>query len=159
MVGQGYAGAAAMSGDKNGVQKHILEKCPSAAYVPCVSHSLNLCLLKASEVPPIRAAVTVVREIAIVYTDSNKRLSNLQEYIDALCSESSRTRLKKHCATHWVEKQEAVMVSKELYSATVASLDSISGWPRETGGKAAIYLRSLDGVFDCIWKFYIQFLR
>jgi hypothetical protein len=31
MVGQGYDGAAAMSGEKNGVQKHIMEKCPSAA--------------------------------------------------------------------------------------------------------------------------------
>ena len=30
MVGQGYDGAAAMSGERNGVQRHIIEKCPSA---------------------------------------------------------------------------------------------------------------------------------
>ena len=117
-----------------------LDKCPSAANVYCVSHSLDLCLLKASEVPPIRAAITVMREFAIFYTDLHKRLSNRQEYIDALCSESSRIRLKKNCATRWVEKQEAVMVFKELYSAIVASLDSNSGWPRDTRGKADIYL-------------------
>ena len=42
MVGQGYDGAAAMSGHMNGVQKHIREQCPSAVYVHCASHSLNL---------------------------------------------------------------------------------------------------------------------
>ena len=42
MVGQGYDGAAAMSGHINGVQKHIREQCPSAVYVHCASHSLNL---------------------------------------------------------------------------------------------------------------------
>jgi hypothetical protein len=50
MVGQGYDGAAAMSGEKNGVQKHVRDLCPSAAYVHCSSHSLNLCLMKASDV-------------------------------------------------------------------------------------------------------------
>ena len=60
MVGQDYDGAATMSGDKNGVEKHILEKCPSAAYVHCASHILNLCVLNASEVPPIRATVTII---------------------------------------------------------------------------------------------------
>ena len=42
MVGQGYDGAAAMSGDKNGVHKHVMDVCPSAAYTHCVSHFLNL---------------------------------------------------------------------------------------------------------------------
>ena len=65
MVGQGYDGAAAMSGERNGVQRHITEKCPSAVYVHCASHSLNLCLSKAAEVPEIRVAVTLMHEIAV----------------------------------------------------------------------------------------------
>ena len=39
------------------------------------------------------------------------------------------------------------MAFKELFSAIVASLDSISGWPCDTEGKDAIYLRSLNGEF------------
>ena len=42
------------------------------------------------------------------------------------------------------------MIFKKRYSAIVASLDSISGRPRDTGGKATIYLRSLDGEFFCL---------
>ena len=37
MVSQGYDGAAAMSGGKNGVQKHICDKYPTAMYVHCIS--------------------------------------------------------------------------------------------------------------------------
>ena len=147
MVGQGYDGAAAMSGDMNGVQRHIMNKCPSAVYVHCAAHSLNLCLTKAAEVPEIRAAVTLMHEIAIFFTDSNKRLLNLQNCIDNLCPESCRTRLKKHCATRWVEKQDAVLVFEELYPAILASLESLSSWSGESGNKAVIYTKSLDGAF------------
>ena len=54
LVGQGYDGAAAMSGHKSGVQKHIREKCPAAMYVHCKSHCLNLCLMKAGQVTGIK---------------------------------------------------------------------------------------------------------
>ena len=53
MVGQGYDGAAAMSGIKNDVQKHVRDVCSSAVYTHCAAHSLNLCLLKAAEIPEI----------------------------------------------------------------------------------------------------------
>jgi len=110
IVGQGYDGAAAMSGHKNGVQKHVQDQCPSAVYVHCASHALNLCLMKAADVPEIRTAVTLMHDIAVFYSDSNKRLLHLQQMIDDKCPESCRTRLKKHCSTRWVEKQDAVLV-------------------------------------------------
>ena len=147
MVGQGYDGAGAMRGEFNGVQKHVMDKCPFATYVHCASHSLNLCLVKAAEVQMIRAAVTVMHEIAVFYNDSNKRLLNLTECIDEKCPESSRLRLKKHCSTRWVERQEAVLVFKELYPAVCISLEQISAWRGDCGGKAAVYIRSLDGGF------------
>ena len=56
MVGQGYDGAAAMSGKNNSVQKHTRDTISTAAYVHCSSHVLNLCLAKAAPVPPIRSA-------------------------------------------------------------------------------------------------------
>ena len=42
MRGQGYDGAAAMSGRLNGAQVHIREVIPTALDVYCAAHSLNL---------------------------------------------------------------------------------------------------------------------
>ena len=89
LVGQVYDGAAAMSGQHNVVQKHILDQGPTAIYVHCASHALNLCLAKASNVPEIRAAVTTMHEVAVFYNESNKRLLNLQQFIDSECPDSS----------------------------------------------------------------------
>ena len=101
-------------------------------------------LSKAAEVQQIKAAVTLMNEIAVFFSDSNKRLAGLQQCIEEVCPDSSRSRLKKHCATKWVEKQEAVLVFKELYPAVYLSLERITGWSRDSGGKASVYLRSLD---------------
>ena len=46
MVGQGYDGAAALSGCENGVQKHIYDKCPTAMYVCCISMACRVSLQK-----------------------------------------------------------------------------------------------------------------
>lgn len=147
MVGQGYDGAAAMSGEKNGVQKHIRDQCPAALYVHCAAHSLNLCLMKASEVPEIRAAVTLLQDIAVFYSDSNKRLLDLQSCIDDRCPDSNRSKLKKYCATRWVEKQQSVMTFRLLYPAVLLSLEHISTWRNDSSGKAMVYLKALDGSF------------
>ena len=44
LVGQGYDGAAVMSGSKNGVHKKVSDSYPNAIYVHCRSHVLNLAL-------------------------------------------------------------------------------------------------------------------
>ena len=148
MVGQGYDGAAAMSGHMNGVQKHIREQCPSAVYVHCASHPLNLCLLKASQVPDIRKALTVMHELAGLYCGSNKRLLHPQERIQEECPESTHTRLKMHCTTRWVEKQEAVRIFKERLPAIRVSLEQIFIWPhQDCSGKALIFESGLNGAF------------
>ena len=56
LVGQGYDGAAAMSGIYNGVQAVVKEKYPLATYVHCASHCLNLTIAKAASVQSIRNA-------------------------------------------------------------------------------------------------------
>ena len=40
--GQGYAGAAAVSGSKNGMAAHIIKENPKAIYTHCFSHRLDL---------------------------------------------------------------------------------------------------------------------
>ena len=61
--GQGYDGAAAMSGRLNGVQAIIRETCPLAVYTHCASHCLNLALNKACSVPAVRNCLGTVAEV------------------------------------------------------------------------------------------------
>ena len=96
MVGQGYDGASAMAGEKNGVQRFVQDECPAASYSHCASHALNLCLVKAAQVREIQAARTTIHETAKFLSESNKRLAILQSCIAEKCPESSRTRLKKN---------------------------------------------------------------
>ena len=136
MVGQSYDGTAVMSGYKNRVQKHIRDKYLTAMYVHCISHYLNLCLMKTGQVTGIKKAVTPMNKISVFYHDSSKRTRNLQEAIQQKCYESLRIRLKQHCVTRWVEKQEAVRVFKQLLPAVCASSDDITLWPGDANGKA-----------------------
>ena len=46
LVGQGYDGASSMSGCFNGAQSHLIGKYPTAIYVHCAAHCLNLALAK-----------------------------------------------------------------------------------------------------------------
>jgi hypothetical protein len=44
LVGQGYDGAAVMSGQFRGVRTIISEKYPKAQFIYCAAHTLNLVL-------------------------------------------------------------------------------------------------------------------
>ncbi|KAF0298378.1 repressor of the inhibitor of the protein kinase [Amphibalanus amphitrite] len=140
MVGQGYDGAAAMSGKERGVQHHISKEVPTAAYTHCMSHVLNLCLVKATEVKELRAAVAIMNAVTNFFNESNKRLLTLQAGIAEKCPESSRSRLKKRCETRWVENQEATEVFKELMPAVTHALTS----PNQD------FLQALDSVTDAV---------
>jgi len=116
-------------------------------YVHCVSHCLNLCLMEAGQVTGIKKAVTLMNKIVVFYHDSSKRVRNLQEAIQQKCKESLKIRLKQHCATRWVEKQEAVRVFKQLLPAVCASLDDIASWTGDASGKALLFSASLNDAF------------
>ena len=100
MIGQGYDGAAAMSGHKNGVQKFVQDQAPTATYVHCMSHSLNLCLEKSCNNREIQSVITAMRETITFFRDSNKRSSILKRNIKEICPENSHERLMKLCPTY-----------------------------------------------------------
>lgn len=61
LKGQGYDGAASMSGKFNGVQAHIFKKFPLAPYIHCSSHSLNLAISFACNVKAIRNTMGTIQ--------------------------------------------------------------------------------------------------
>ena len=145
MVGQGYDGAAAMSGEFHGVQKYIADECPAATYVHCMSHCLNLCLEKAANIREIKFVITVMREIITFFRDSTKRSSYLKSKILEECPSDSHDRLKKHCPTRWVESQESTQIFRSLYPAILTSLDDFStSKDLNMAGKSLAFFKSMS---------------
>lgn len=72
--GQGYDGAANMSGKFKGTQAYILKYQPLATYIHCYSHCLNLVLVKACSVQPVRNTIGIVKEVTNFIRDSPKRI-------------------------------------------------------------------------------------
>lgn len=72
--GQGYDGAAAMSGKFIGVQVRIIEKYPTALYVNCVSHSINLALSNAVDVVPIRNSFGVIEKVYTFFNTPKRQI-------------------------------------------------------------------------------------
>lgn len=68
--GQGYDGASNMAGNYNGVQAIIKTKYPSAVYIHCSSHILNLSLNAASKLPDIRNIFSIISEICTFFRRS-----------------------------------------------------------------------------------------
>lgn len=65
--GQGYDGAACMSGIYAGVQARILAKEPKAVYVHCAAHNLNLVLNDAvSDVSDVKHFFGVVEQAYVL---------------------------------------------------------------------------------------------
>jgi len=115
LVAQAYDGASAMSGVYNGTRAVIQSICPSAIYVHCAAHCLNLVLSKSVEIQEIRVAVTGVQDACNYFKHSAKRIDQLEKAVQRLCPQASHSRLKQYCATRWVERHDSMFVFLELY--------------------------------------------
>ena len=136
MRGQGYDGATAMSGRLNGAQAYIREIIPTALYVHCAAHSLNLAVSNSCDLLPVRNCMGT---IASVYNFFNapKRQNILRKSINTISSTTKAQKLVQICATRWVDRHKSVSVFSNLQFAVVEALTEISTWPdRETSSRA-----------------------
>jgi len=123
--GQGYDGAAAMSGHINGVQSHIKKHHPLAHYVHCSAHSLNLVVSKSCEVPSIRNCIGVIGK-AHDFFIYPKRKNILNKRIESLEEDTHARTLKRNCATRWIERFHSVTDFIELLDPVLDALDEIA---------------------------------
>jgi len=70
--GQGYDGAASMSGRFNGVQSCIKKEYKTAIYIHCSAHSLNLAITYACGVQCIRNTMGTIEKV-FVFLNTPKR--------------------------------------------------------------------------------------
>ena len=142
MVGQGYDGASAMSGHINGVQAHIRKEAPSAIYVHCSSHTLNLVLNSTSSIPEIRSMFSVVQECINFINDSFKRRDIMEKNLKN--AEVTITKLKTFCETRFVERHDALLIFQQHYATIVDSLEEMMLFPdRITSDKARAHMNAI----------------
>jgi len=88
LVGQGYDGAAAMSGEFQGCAAKVMEKYPQALYVHCASHSLNLVVSDACNIHIIRNSLGSIKETINFFRISAQRQTILKDVIHQLDCET-----------------------------------------------------------------------
>lgn len=64
--GQGYDGAAAMSGNRCGVQAIIAQRNSKVLYFHCASHCLNLVISHSCQDVYIKKVISTVNEVSII---------------------------------------------------------------------------------------------
>ncbi|XP_060864369.1 52 kDa repressor of the inhibitor of the protein kinase-like [Metopolophium dirhodum] len=124
--GQGYDGAANMSGAFKGVQSRIASLQPLAFYTHCANHRLNLVLSKASTVPSIRNTVGIITNIYNFLRESALRTQLLSEKITELFPHQKAVKAKKLCETRWVERHDGILHFLEILPAIIVTLDELS---------------------------------
>ena len=95
------------------------EEHPYAVYVHCFAHKLNLVLNGACDLSEITATLQTVSDICTCFGSSPKRTNQLKNAIEKHCPEARHFKLKKYCATRWVERHDAIMFFHALYMAIV----------------------------------------
>ena len=78
MRGQGYDGAANMSGKFSGVRTRIQTEIPEAYYVHCYAHCLNLAVVKSCQLPIVRNTIDTVKDVSYAFHIGLKPCYNRQ---------------------------------------------------------------------------------
>lgn len=123
MRGQGYDGAAAMSGTFRGCQAIIRDEFPKALYTHCVSHCLNLCLNDASKVTAIKNTIGTIGEVCTFFRISAHRSAVLKTKLKD--DNKSSSTLIKYCETRWVERHDSVCLFVECIIPIVLALEDL----------------------------------
>ena len=161
--GQGYDGAANMSGIYSGVQARITAKEPAAVYVHCASHNLNLTLNDSVKIQEISKFYDIVESVYVFFGNSIKRWAMLE-------SDSAQTNddddddlnnnnvtLKRLCPTRWSSRNDSVIALRYRYSDVMKALTklSLTSQKKDERDQALSLKRSIEK-FDFICTIVLQ---
>ncbi|KAL4126127.1 hypothetical protein QTP88_010356 [Uroleucon formosanum] len=123
--GQGYDGASVMSGAYTGVQKRISDVVPSASYIHCTAHNLNLVISDiAKSSQKVALFFDVVQDIFLFFSKSAPRWISLA-FGEKTADQIRNKVLKKVCATRWEARHNAVYSLKFNFINVLKSLTNI----------------------------------
>ena len=117
IVGQGYDGAAAMSGHLNGVRAHISSKHPKA-------HSLNLAVSKSCSVPLLRNSLGTIGSVC-TFLRSSQRMQLFKQQVASHLPTANFSTLIPLSETRWVERHDSVLRFLKMYIPIVNTLQEL----------------------------------
>ena len=153
--GQGYDGAAVMSGKYSGLQKKIQDVAPHAYYVHCASHNLNLVLKDSMEgVTETRHFYDTIESVYTFFGHSIVRWQKLQNIHDR---SSSNPTLKVLNPTRWSGRYDAVYALKEKFSDIIKCLIHIifTSTKRKERDEAMAIKKQIEN-FDFVFMLVVQ---
>ncbi|CAM4849388.1 unnamed protein product, partial [Rotaria magnacalcarata] len=120
--GQGYDGAATMSGHLSGVSARIKSLNPKAYFVHCNAHSLDLALQDLTcESPSVASALNITKDIVNFMKKSPKRL----HLLDSLTELNKYSKLKPLCPTRWTVRSasmNSLIINYDLVETSLSHL-------------------------------------
>ncbi|XP_060855033.1 52 kDa repressor of the inhibitor of the protein kinase-like [Metopolophium dirhodum] len=134
LVGQGYDGAAVMSGQFRGVRTIISEKYPKAQFIHCSAHNLNLVLAHSCEIPMIRNCIGTIKTVINFFRQSALRDGLLKDAAES--AGAIHLNLVSLCETRWTEKHLAVERFSEMFSVVTEALQALQDSRRECASQA-----------------------
>jgi len=132
MVGQSYDGAQNIRGQNSGLQALIKEKCPSATYIWCTAHRLNLVVVKA--VSSSLDAVDLFGNMETLYNficGSKKRVAYYEKVQNEYSAGQRGRRLKRVSTTRWTSQDQALEAILETFGSVIDTLE----YSRNTEGR------------------------
>ncbi|CAF1033274.1 unnamed protein product [Rotaria sordida] len=148
IVGQGFDGASSMTGEYKGVASRLIQVSPTALYVHCNWHVLNLCLVDVAEaVVHIRNNFGVLKSLYNLIEASPKRhkvFEDLQKEFGIVSIS-----LKQLSDTRWACRYESLKVIFSRYLEILNTLEKL-----ETSD--SYILLQVIRTFDFIFHIYMM---
>lgn len=136
-----------MSGKFNGVQACIRESYPSAIYIHCSAHNLNLSISYACSVASIRNAMGTVESI-YAFLNTPKRQFEFTKHLNKFKEDNScfsqKEKLKRLCPTRWTERHNSIDVFYDFQPAISCFEEMILSSNIESSSKAAQLLSAIQ---------------
>ncbi|XP_071033099.1 zinc finger MYM-type protein 1-like [Parasteatoda tepidariorum] len=117
--GQTYDNAPNMAGKYSGLQARLKEKCPTAIFVPCLAHSLNLVGAQAAGcVLEVIDYFQLLQKLYSFFSSSTHRWNTLTECL------GSGLVVKRPSDTRWSAHSDAVTALQKSYERIMAVLQT-----------------------------------
>ena len=123
--GQGYDRAGNTVGAVCGVGARTHAACSKAVPIHCASHVLNLCIVAACALTPVRNMMGTVNDLFLFSSYSPKRTACLEGHLKDFPG-TTHTRHVGLCKTRWVARHDALELFLVALEPIIDTLDEIS---------------------------------
>lgn len=150
MRGLGFDGASTMSGIRSGVQKRLRSLAPSAVYVHCRCHQLQLAALNAAnehlEVKRVMGTLLSIWKAFHYSPKKAEKLSDIQAELN--CPE---IKMQKPSDTRWLARERSIRAIRKSLTAVVHTFEEIYNETGDAEAHGIAFLLSKYKTVACIY--------